>query len=1243
MDKEALRRAFGEAVEAAKHSPQGMLPRLMSAYAIELNGKGYAPRCPWCQKKDTFNINNKKGVWLFGCFYDKCEAHKGGDEVGFIALKEGLTRRDAAKRLLEIAGIENPFDGERGKKTEDNKTQDTREEADEADRSENGNDGGEPDWEELRGGRGGEEAVAAGKSGEGDGLRYLKIPESGRNAYEAFWAEMRLSQAHRQELKWKRGQNDRWIDALGFVTATRGNLARLTQLIEKFPEKELLKNGLVQRNNYTRKLEVAGMLWGHVWDKVAKEYRDEDIIIIPYLDRAGRITGLRPHKRGLSTSDHRKEEVAEFYNKTNENLRTIYGEQFLLDRPKEFEHSCLICEGEFKAVAPAMCGIPAIGFQGIEYFLQNKASQQAIQTTVDLLKRNKIREVIVVFDSEAKLDKPFSERFNAEIWARFTALVLEDHGFKALFAVLPDEWRVDGKADWDGRLAWHVRNSKSHAAGLKAAQAEFHKFLRHRTGERPSVRKPPRQMDWMCDLKEDVIMQALNKLRHVPKIFTGGAYELDLATEFTNWCHPDYKDKLAISKLTAALRETYGGYYKPKPPSEALEKRALDALKEVEEVLKKHDEEMNLSEEQLRQYRAVKSAALTTLYRYPKAFTDFTAESKYKVLCHEPDGSTRLDRLIVFKDKNGRRSKPIQMAGDKLNSSQELRKFFPKVGSYHWWGNQEECDYWLQELDVQNYQRTITEIDTYGWNREVGLYIMGDCAVGSNGKFIFPDKHGIIWHKDLGYKNSEGVESGTAFCHKPPMLFPNMADARKAHDEIDWLTEQREVGKIWRTLQKDFVDAFGGIAGYAAIGAMLQYMAHPALMRSISGKPGFWVQGRKGSGKTKTVEAGMRIFGFPRNYEIVALGSTKVGIERNLSQFCGLPVHIDEWRNRRADDNTVGFITNAFNEIGISKGTMVGTKSTRKSRASTIPIVTGEDGATDPALRSRYLRLVMSSAQRQGTPQEQRQRYFQMLENADSYHRVGRFLFRHRDAFAARIVQMTRDFIAAPETGKRIPGDREQEVAGICLSAVLAAQEFIDPEGMELMETPQIKEFMLKHMAESCSDTTNDIFMVNFFADAVNMINRGVPHVDKYLRICRGMVDDVTGRINIIPDVTAMNGRVIVLIAYRELYDEFMADKGKLREVASIARSNIQAELKAEDAWVQMTARPGVHRYRLPWKNGARDILRTYWALDYEKCPPELRDVFRSIYERELEEVDYALNDKDEVVHQSELNRAEEA
>ena len=74
---------------------------------------------------------------------------------------------------------------------------------------------------------------------------------------------------------------------------------------------------------------------------------------------------------------------------------------------------------------------------------------------------------------------------------------------------------------------------------------------------------------------------------------------------------------------------------------------------------------------------------------------------------------------------------------------------------------------------------------------------------------------------------------------------------------------------------------------------------------------------------------------------------------------------------------------------------------------------------------------------------------------------------------------------------------------------------------------------------------------------------------------------------------------------------------------------------------MKFSVSPGTHRYRLYQKNGGRDILRSFWALDYEKLAPELKTVFRSIYERELEHEDHAITDDDSIVSIQELDLAE--
>ena len=153
--------------------------------------------------------------------------------------------------------------------------------------------------------------------------------------------------------------------------------------------------------------------------------------------------------------------------------------------------------------------------------------------------------------------------------------------------------------------------------------------------------------------------------------------------------------------------------------------------------------------------------------------------------------------------------------------------------------------------------------------------------------------------------------------------------------------------------------------------------------------------------------------------------------------------------------------------------------------------------------------------------------------------------------------------------------------------------------------------FVLAKTPAPSPEWETDHFLARFFSNAAKR-----PHHKKYLRVVRGTVSE-TGKINAFKSIIGDTGKVVVLIAYRELYDEYMAE---WRETAPIARSNIQAELKQEDAWIKLKDKPGTHRHRLRQKNGVRDILRAFWALDYEKLNPALKAVFRPIYEREHEE-----------------------
>lgn len=1217
-----IKQASQEAWQHVLEHPRADLRDYLTSLGTVLRGeaKPGAEHCPFCQKKNKFGLFKKDHEWLFKCHSPECRSSgQSGGIAKFIELYHGVDWKQARAILHDLTGIPDPYAAAR--------------------------EATPPRTE----GKGTPPPPSPPEAEANPAPDFIRLPDAKHhNVYEATWSLMTLSDEHKREIAVKRGMPASWIEALGFRTATATNARTLAPLLDQFPPNELLRSGIAQRDPRDRALRISDSLCGREHNEETNRWESHDNIIIPYIDDEGRIHLLRPHKRSLSNARWREREaISEFYEKLHNNLRKVYGEHFLTDRAPEWAKTVIICEGEFKAVALRICGIPAIGFQGIHFFRQNKEFKQAIEDTAELLRNSGVREVIVVFDNEDKSHKEPHLRFEAETYARYTAECMEDCGFKALYGMLPDEWREDGKADWDSRMAALVRSSKSPAQGIAKATTEFNRFLNDRNKKDSRVRTVQRQVDFL-DFKEDVINQALHKLRHSPKIFTGGKHELELASEIQNYCHPTYEHLLRVSLLCEALRDTNGGYYKTKPPTDKLQDTCNDILKKIQPEIKKLESDPGRDEQEdleLRQLRATRTACYTYLYRYPKPFTDFSAESKYKVLVTESDGSTRQDRLITFRDRNGVRSKPCQLSSKMMRSAQELRSFFLSMGHYHWFGGQEECDLFGQELDVQNYQRVIEEIDTYGWNKEKRFYLLGDCAVMDGGKFVFPDKHGIIWVHGCGYKNSDNMAS---FTTRPPVLFPEDRNPRDTCEKMDWEAERADVEAIWRDLLQDYKESFGGYAGYAVVAGLLQYLAHPEVRSEIGGKPGLWVQGEKGSGKTKSIEFAMRVIGYPLNYGYISLGGTKVGVERSLCQFSNLPYHIDEWRNENADPKLEDLLRNTYNETATPKGTPNGNKGVRKLIPSTIPIVTGEDGTTDSALRSRYVRLIASqSYDTTGTGDEsdadrsasnmidQRRRdarYYRIMERSDMYHRIGRYLFKFRDAFAKDTVELTKGFGASPRVMERIKDSRARQVFGVFYGALIAAQRLLtgDANGFGTKENTAILDWFIGHGAESAEETERDVFRRMFFSECITMIERGVQGIDKLIRARRGYID-ADGRVKLHPAINDTGGRLYIMVASSELFAEYKADKRKRGENAPIAQHNILAELRTQPAWVPAPKcdKSRRHRFAIP---GERNTMRSWWVLDFKRLDPELKAIFQNVWERELAAADLDLAEDGESI-----------
>jgi len=224
----------------------------------------------------------------------------------------------------------------------------------------------------------------------------------------------------RELLKAKRGFTDAAIDALAFKSC--GPFLSNADWWPTVPDN--CKNILLQKN-----------------------------IVIPYFDPTGNVIYLRAHK----------------YGPEGEHVHVYVPYPYMEDDME----TLVITEGEFKAVASCLMGVPAIGLPGIASFAKTNYNR-----LVELLRKLNPKNIVICFDTEIKDDPQypkykadFRKRYDTQFWAYIMAYQLESiSNFNTRVAVLPPEWMKNGKIDIDGVLADPNLTDKQYKEVIKKAK-----------------------------------------------------------------------------------------------------------------------------------------------------------------------------------------------------------------------------------------------------------------------------------------------------------------------------------------------------------------------------------------------------------------------------------------------------------------------------------------------------------------------------------------------------------------------------------------------------------------------------------------------------------------------------------------------------------------------------------------------------------------------------------------------------
>lgn len=371
-------------------------PKFYSDFGLRINkksGKAMQCECPFCGDKKHFNLSPDMGLWQ--CF--KCS--ESGNQITFLAKMQKCSNGQAVKMIKDYLGIV---------------------------------DEGKP----KKAGAKGTKKKAAGKSSKAKtassktstkATKKDVVPSSSpeepstkTKIYDRLIELTNLTEEHREEFHRKRGFNDQIIDLLKFRSGGEYLNDVLQQLEQEFAKEELIEAGLlIEKNGAT----------------FINNQLTEGRVLIPYLDETGQhCYHLRPHKLGF-------EEIPV----------QPYCSFLLKNQP---EH-VILTEGEFKAAALLQWGIPAIAIPGTSSF-----GGVNYDRLVEALKQADVKKVTVIFDSEDKSNPEYpnfkekiEDRYDTQYWSYMMGYKLGKSGFLTRVGWLPEEWRDNGKIDFDGALA----------------------------------------------------------------------------------------------------------------------------------------------------------------------------------------------------------------------------------------------------------------------------------------------------------------------------------------------------------------------------------------------------------------------------------------------------------------------------------------------------------------------------------------------------------------------------------------------------------------------------------------------------------------------------------------------------------------------------------------------------------------------------------------------------------------------
>ncbi len=526
----------------------------------------------------------------------------------------------------------------------------------------------------------------------------------------------------------------------------------------------------------------------------------------------------------------------------------------------------------------------------------------------------------------------------------------------------------------------------------------------------------------------------------------------------------------------------------------------------------------------------------------PELVSDFEMECLF--LLRMSDGS--VNRLVRLHNVVGERSQgehhkgSILLDEDSFCSPEKFRRWCLKYGNFDWSGNQKELHKLHLDIGRSNAWRVINRVDSVGW-REVkkavpsaecrmlnagsspsplpsspgegggarampqsitksGIWFCDECAI-ADGQVLRPDEDGIYWWQGEGYYlNTRGRES--SFIQGRPKMWPGLVLTKQDNDwqltEPDTTKggaqrEARHLAEFYREVSAKLFDTFGGYEGWLAMGAMFAFAAGPEIFGRHGFFPGLFGHGQMGSGKTKSMELLMHLWGFERQSGIALLGKgTAVGLLQELENYSNLPLWADEFKAGQVDEGKEATLKDAYNRLSSPKWSPDGIQR----KINTMFVVTGESTSSDPAMQSRYAHVLVSATKRLANHLEWLDRH------KGKFFVFGRWLLMNREALVTRLHENLAEWMGGVSMGKM--DDRQKLLHGIHWASFasvtslideqagsLTAENTVDSDPFSASASEKFARFLEEHAKGSAADVNAETNIATFLTDLVTAVKTG--------------------------------------------------------------------------------------------------------------------------------------------------------